>query len=254
MPGGAESFNSRRRIRFLPLLGMVFLVFGLSPLAARGTRDSAGVQGPVSPPPRAGGLSPLDDEGDGEDGGGGEEEIPAEDDWFGFMPSLYSRGDQIFSLSLGVVVPTVFAKGDGEIIPRNMVIGGTGSLSYDYFFGSHFFVGGELQGMFASTLGNHMLFIIPISARAGYQFVVQRFEFPLSLGIGIAPQQFRTSKSYDYLGLFVKPRASVFFRFNPDWSFGLNTAWWWIPQITARDDESVHGHFFEATISARYHF
>jgi hypothetical protein len=170
------------------------------------------------------------------------------------MPSLYSRGDQIFNLSLGIVVPTAFAKADGEIIPRNMIIGGTGSLSYDYFFGSHFFVGGELQGMFAQTQGNHILFIIPINVRAGYQFVVQRFEFPLSLGIGIAPQQFRTSKSYDYLGLFVKPRAAVFFRFNPDWSFGLNTAWWWIPQITPRADESVHGHFFEATISARYHF
>jgi hypothetical protein len=190
----------------------------------------------------------------GEGEGGEEEEIPAEEDWSGFMPSLYSRGDQTFNLSLGVVVPTVFAKTNGDIIPHNMIIGGAGSLSYDYFFGSHVFVGGELMGMFSYTLGNHMLFVIPINLRAGYQFVVQRFEFPLSLGLGIAPQQFKTSKSYDYLGLFVKPRASVFFRFNPDWSFGINTAWWWIPQITGNSDESVHGHFFEATIAARYHF
>jgi hypothetical protein len=181
------------------------------------------------------------------------DEIPA-DDWTGFMPNLYSRGDQAFGISFGVALPTVFATTDGEILPRNIVIGGTGSLSYDYFFGPHFFVGGELQGMFAPTLGDHMLFIIPITLRAGYQFVVGRFEFPLSLGLGFAAQQFRTSKSYGYTGFFAKPKASVFFRLNPDWSFGINTAWWWVPQITSNSADSVHGHFFEATLAVRYHF
>ncbi|MDR1972417.1 MAG: hypothetical protein LBQ46_10915 [Treponema sp.] len=198
------------------------------------------------------GLSPLAaQDGDWNDEPG--EEVPA-DDWSGFMPSLYSRGDQAFGISFGVVVPTLFTGSGGEILPRNIIIGGTGSLSYDYFLGSNFFVGGELQGMFASTLGDHMLFIIPITLRAGYQFIAGRFEFPLSLGLGVAPQQFRTSKSYGYAGFFVKPRVSAFFRFNPDWSFGINTAWWWVPQITRNSSDSVHGHFFEATLAVRYHF
>ncbi|MDR3248657.1 MAG: hypothetical protein LBT39_07710 [Treponema sp.] len=182
------------------------------------------------------------------------EEAPIEDDWAGFLPSLYSPGDQVFSIALGIIVPSVFAKTNGDVLARNTTIGGAGSLSYDYFLGSHFFVGGELQGMFAATLGDHTLYIIPISLRAGYQFVLGRFEFPLSMGIGIAPQMLQAQEPFNYLGLFVKPRASVFFRFNPDWSFGVNTAWWWVPQITAKPEESVHGHFFEATIAARYHF
>lgn len=183
-----------------------------------------------------------------------EGEVPAEDDWSGFMPSLYSQGDQTFGLSVGIVAPTVFARPGGGTIPHNMTVGGAGSLSYDYFFGPHFFVGGELIGMFAPTLGRHMLIIVPFSLRAGYQFVYKRFEFPLSLGLGIAPQQLRTSKSYSYLSFFAKPRASVFFRINPDWSVGINAAWWWVPQTTENSAESVHGHFFEATLAVRYHF
>jgi hypothetical protein len=193
-------------------------------------------------------LSPLGAQDDPED------EIPIEDDWSGFMPGLYSRGDQAFGLSVGIVAPLGFVRPGGGTIPHNMTVGGAGSLSYDYFFGSHFFVGGELLGMFASTLGRHMLIVVPINLRVGYQFVYKSFEFPLSLGLGIAPQQLRTSKSYTYLGFFMKPRASVFFRINPDWSVGVNTAWWWIPQITEDSAESVHGHFFEATLAVRYHF
>jgi hypothetical protein len=181
-------------------------------------------------------------------------EVPAEEDWAGFMPGLYSAGDQIFGLSLGIAVPTVFVKPGGGFIPDNMTLGGTGSLSYDYFLGSHLFVGGELQGMFAPTLGDHILIVIPIDLRAGYQFVYNRFEFPLSLGLGIAPQQLRTSKSYSYLSFFMKPRAAAYFRINPDWSVGITTAWWWIPQTTKDPAETVHGHFFEATLAVRYHF
>jgi hypothetical protein len=181
-------------------------------------------------------------------------EVPAEEDWAGFMPGLYSAGDQIFSLSLGIVAPAVFVKPDVGTIPHNMTIGGTGTLSYDYFLGPQLFVGGELQGMFAPTLGDHMLIVIPIDLRVGYQFVYKQFEFPLSLGLGIAPQQLRTSKSHNYLSFFMKPRASVYYRINPDWSVGLNTAWWWIPQVTEDPSETVHGHFFEATLAVRYHF
>ncbi|MDR2176645.1 MAG: hypothetical protein LBP20_01220 [Treponema sp.] len=194
-------------------------------------------------------LDPLGAQDAPEDGN-----IPAEDDWTGFMPSLYSAGDQIFGLSVGIVAPVAFTRPGGGTIPHNMTIGGAGSLSYDYFLGARVFVGGELEGMFAPTLGDHMLIIVPINLRAGYQFVYKSFEFPLSLGLGIAPQQLRTSKSYSYLGFFMKPRVSAYFRINPDWSVGINAAWWWLPQTTSNPAESVHAHFFEAALAVRYHF
>jgi hypothetical protein len=183
-----------------------------------------------------------------------DEEIPVEEDWGDYMPSLYSRGDQVFIMSAGVTIPTVLPNDSGEPLYSGVGqirVGGTGSLSYNYFLGSHLFVGGEIQAMFAGTLANHMLYIIPITARVGYQFVIKRFEFPLALGLGFAPQKFNTD--YGYVGFFVKPTVSAYFRFNPDWSFGLNTAWWWIPQIP-KEGKSMYGNFFEATLSARYHF
>jgi hypothetical protein len=178
------------------------------------------------------------------------EEVPIEDDWTGFISSLYSFGDQTFNISLGIAVPSFFVSG-GSYLPRHMTIGGTGSLSYDYYLGPNLFAGVELQGMFAGTTGKYMIYIIPINIRVGYQFVIRRFEIPLSLGLGIALQKYQ---EYDNLSLFIKPRAGVFFRLNPDWSFGINTAWWWIPQTSKDPPLTVHGHFFEATLAARYHF
>jgi hypothetical protein len=193
-------------------------------------------------------LSPLAAQEEWEDDPG--EEVPIEDDWTGFIPSLYSFGDQTFNISLGIAVPAFFVS-DGTYLARNMTIGGTGSLSYDFYFGAHLFAGLEIQGMFAGTTGKHMLFMVPINIRAGYQFIIKRFEIPLSLGLGLAPQKFG---DFDHLSFFMKPRAAVFFRLNPDWSLGINTAWWWVPQTSKDPPVTVHGHFFEATVAARYHF
>ncbi|MDR1277325.1 MAG: hypothetical protein LBK02_01085 [Treponema sp.] len=180
-----------------------------------------------------------------------EEEIPIESDWSGFMPSLYSNGDQTFTITLGIIFPTLFIQ-NGSMITHNInPVGGTGSLAYTYFLGSHVFVGGEIGIMFDATLRKNTLFIIPIGLRAGYQFLFKRFEFPVSLLIGFAPQRYL---ELGYFGLFVKPSASAFFRFNPDWSFGINTAWWWVPQWTPDKTKNVDGNFIDITLSARYHF
>jgi len=111
-------------------------------------------------------------------------------------------------------------------------------------------MGAELGGMFASTRAGNMLYIVPFGARFGYQFVIKRFEFPLSVMIGAAPQKYLSN---GYIGLVVKPGASVFWRFNPDWSFGLNGVWWFVPEWP-KNGYNVNGNFMELTMSARYHF
>jgi hypothetical protein len=182
---------------------------------------------------------------------GFEEEIPIESDWSGYMPSLYSRGDQAFIITAGTIFPVVFLQNGAAITHNIFAVGGTGSLSYNYWFDSHFFVGGEIGGMFGSTLRKNTFFIIPIGIRGGYQFILQRFEFPLALTIGIAPQKYL---ELGYFGFFVKPVVSAFFRLNPDWSFGVNTAWWWVPQWPRETEKRVDGNFIDVTLSARYHF
>jgi hypothetical protein len=180
-----------------------------------------------------------------------EPEVPIESDWSDIVSTAYTRGDKTFTISLGPLFPAVFIGESGKI-DGNVKIGGTGSLSFNYFLSSAVFVGVEVSGMFAPTLGDNMVYIVPMGIRIGYQFVLRSFEFPLALMIGMAPERYLENEGY--FGFFMKPSASVFWRFNSSWSFGLNTGWWWVPQWTSNKAENVHGNFVELTLSARYHF
>ncbi|GHV74011.1 hypothetical protein AGMMS49940_13130 [Spirochaetia bacterium] len=190
-----------------------------------------------------------------QEGDGGGDQLPIDTEWPDRVLDVYSRGDKMFGISLGPLFPLLFIGESGILDNKAGPVGGTLSLSYSYFLTSHLFVGGELQGMFAPTKGKNVLFIVPIGVRVGYQFILGRFEIPLAFMIGFAPQKYLEQ---GYIGLFMKPSASLFWRFNPDWSFGLNTEWWWVPQWPDRDrfgtSHDVYGNFLEVSLSARYHF
>jgi len=179
------------------------------------------------------------------------------DDWDFDAVDMYARGDQTFTITLGVVMPTVFV-GHGGRIDHNFSppVGGGGSLAYTHFLGPNLFVGGEIGVSFNYTVGRNTLFIIPIGLRAGWQFLFRGFEFPLTLTFGLAPQRHLDS---GYFGMFLRAGASAFYRFSPEWSFGLNTDWTWFPQRPRQyeatpGDMNVHGNMLGITISARYHF
>jgi hypothetical protein len=188
------------------------------------------------------GLSLFAQENDGED-------IPDNGSiWIDIESEPYSPGDTNFVLTLGVLVPVYFSAIDDN--SHGLSVGGTGSLAFNYFITSGLFVGGELSGMFSSSRRGNMLYIIPFGVRAGYQFLFGRFEFPVSLFAGAASQSYIEK---NYFGIMLKPGASVFWRFNADWSFGLNAAWWFVPQWP-KNGYDVIGNFMELTLSARYNF
>jgi len=186
-----------------------------------------------------------------------------EDDWDFYAMDLYAMGDQTFTITLGVVFPTVFVYRDSDGNPSASMdhnfrppVGGGGSLTYTYFLGSNIFVGGEIGVSFTYTVARNTVFIIPIGLRAGWQFLLGRFEFPVALTFGVAPQRYM---DLSYVGMFLRGSASAFYRFNPEWSFGLNTDWTWLPQRPRRDGnrvpaENVDATMLGITISARYHF
>ena len=176
------------------------------------------------------------------------ESPPMESDWNDYQATMYTRGDKNFTITLGTVIPTYFSGIDEQ--GSGLKIGGTGTLAFNYFLSPHFFLGGEICGMFSGTRGKKMYYVIPFGIRAGYQFILRRFEFPLSLMVGAAPQKYL---SEGYFGLVLKPGASVFWRFNADWTFGLNTIWWFLPQWP-KNGQNANGNFLELTLSARYNF
>jgi hypothetical protein len=192
-----------------------------------------------------------------------EEEEPSsgdifiETDWDGYVTELYSRGDQTFTISLGVIFPTVFHDHKPKKITHNWFpVGGAGTLAYTYFLNSHYFLGIEIGVNFNSTLGKNTIFIIPIGVRTGWQFLLHRFEFPISLTIGVAPERYL---DFNYTGMFIKLGASGFFRFSPEWSFGLNADWNWYPQWPRQNEspvpvKDIYANIVGITLAARYHF
>ena len=186
-----------------------------------------------------------------------DEGIALETDWDGYMSTLYSRGDQTFTISLGVIFPTVFYnnmnKKDHHFNPP---VGGAGSLAYTHFLGAHFFLGGEVGVNFNYTLGQNTIFIIPFGVRTGWQFLLHRFEIPITLGVGGVVHRYLNN---DYMGMFIKGGASGFFRFNPEWSFGLNVDWYWYPQWPRENgnpvpEKNMYANILGLTLAARYHF
>ncbi len=178
-------------------------------------------------------------------------EIKIESEWDGYSPSIYDRGDQTFSITIGTMNPLFYVRSDGEKVENKSKLGGAGSLSYSYFFTPNFALGGEFGGMFSATIGGNMLFVMPFGLRATYQLLYRDFEFPFSLMVGGATQSYLGT---NYLGLIVKPGTGAYWRATPDWSFGLNAIWWWMPEWTDSRDTTVYGNFLELTLSARDHF
>ncbi|MDR1388777.1 MAG: hypothetical protein LBJ31_02230 [Treponema sp.] len=190
-----------------------------------------------------------------EDGEDEDDDEAIASDWSG-IASVYSRGDQIFNVNLGLVFPHFYYGGGIGKVDTNIDMGGMASLAYHYFFTPHIYLGGELSAMFAPTIGDNMYYSIPFGMRAGYQFVLGRFEFPLTLMLGFAAQSYLDSS---YFGFFAKPVVGAYFRITQNWSFGVQTEYWWIPQIGATNkmdnaSSAVHGFFWDIGIGIRYHF
>jgi len=175
-----------------------------------------------------------------------------ETDWDLYTSDLYVRGDQTFVITLGTVFPLMFVN-NGKLLENkiNPPIGGTGSLSYNYYLNSMFYIGGEVGGMFLPTIGRNTVFIIPLGIRGGMQFIAGRFEFPIFLSLGMT---WHNLLNQGYYGLYSKIGAAGFFRATSEWSFGITAQFGWFPEWTKDSNKNVDGFFLDTMLSARYHF
>jgi hypothetical protein len=181
-----------------------------------------------------------------------ESEPDVEPDWDDYTVDLYSRGDQTLSLSLGVGFPIAFIN-NGDIIDHKITppIGGTGAFNYLYYFNSRFFAGVDVGLLFLPTLSENTVFIISFGAKLGTQFILGRFEFPVSLTLGATIQ---TYLDFGYFGYFMKGGACAYFKATNQWSFGLASNFCWFPQWTNEPAKNIDGLFVDLSLIARYHF
>ena len=169
-----------------------------------------------------------------------------------FVPT-YTLGDQTLAINVGLFIPLFFAGGPDGIRDANLTLGGVGSLQWNSYLNNNMTLGGELAGNFSFTPNRRALFLVPITVRYAYILRAYPFEFPLYVGAGVDFARLEEQLKIDPI---VKPGASVVWNMNPDWAFGLNVVYWWIPQWYSDDlsDDSRYGNFLETTLSAIYHF
>ena len=161
------------------------------------------------------------------------------------------KGDQMISFSLGIGKPLFnFAPG-GIVTETNMKLGGTGSVGYSYFINGKVALGAELSFCFNQTIGENLLFYLPITFKATYEFIYKRIHMPVALGAGFA---FQTYNHVNYFGPILKPEAGVYYQFNHEWSFGFLTAWSLIPEWYTDSSNNRTGNFLDVKAGLRYHF
>ena len=152
-------------------------------------------------------------------------------------------GDQFIILKLNVDIPYVpFGK---------LLVGGSGTLGYQRFIVSGLTLGGDVSFGYSQTLGKNVFYFVPILFRAGWQFSAGKFEFPLSIGIGGAFENYLNSS---YFGLALHPDAAAFFRYDSSWSFGLHAGLYILPQWYKNAQQNRTGIIQDIGLTVRYHF
>ena len=169
-----------------------------------------------------------------------QDDTPAEE--FVYEPN--GAGDQSLKIGLMATFPLNFGK--------QLYVGGSAELGYYKFLTNTLALGGDILISYNVSLGEKSLITVPITFGAMFQPYVGNFEFPLTLGIGIASLSCQ-GMSY-FPALTVKGSAGAFYRMSESWSFGITTTGFWIPQWVKDSSKNDNGLFLTAGVTARYHF
>lgn len=161
-----------------------------------------------------------------------------------YVYKINQIGDQFIQLGLTGNIPIKPAL-------SQLLFGGSGSLGYQRFVLDNLSIGGNIKFAYNPTIGANVLYYVPIMANASYHFTNGKFEFPISLNIGGA---FENYNDRSYFGIVVKPEASAYFRFSSDWSFGINSGVYIIPQWYDDTSDNYTGIITDIGLSVRYHF
>ncbi len=163
-------------------------------------------------------------------------------------------GDQYIAIGLMITFPLNF--GGSWPLYRNgqLITGGAGSLGYHRFLTSWFAVGADISFGYHPTLGSNIFTYIPLVLNATIQPTFRRFEFPITLGVGAAMENY-LNRTY-FPGLILQASAGIFYRATASWSFGILDEFMFMPQWYSGEDSKYndYGIFDSIKLSARYHF
>ena len=154
-------------------------------------------------------------------------------------------GDQYINIRLMPVFPLNF---DGQLF-----IGGGIALGYHRFLTNHIALGGDIMFGYNTTIGSNLLTYIPFTLAVTYQPYIGRFEFPITLGIGMGITNYLANNYFP--GLVLKPEVGAYFRFNENWSFGMDFMFAYMPHwYVKHPEQNDYLNVMAISLGARYHF
>lgn len=166
--------------------------------------------------------------------------------------NLNEPGDQVIKLGLMVSFPLNFGGKFPLYKDSKLQVGGAGMLGYHRFLTSWWAVGVDVYFGYHPTIGENIFTYIPFVLNTTIQPTYKRFEFPVSVGVGAAMENY-LSRTY-FPGLVLRGQAGVFFRATPSWSFGIEGDYMYMPQWYDDSKYNDYGLFGTFIIAARYHF
>lgn len=169
----------------------------------------------------------------------------------------YGQGSQTFSINAGLFLPLfiLFPNQDDGFVAfgEQLSLGGTGSLEWAAFLNNRLSLGVGLAGSFAFTQQKNTHSLIPITANLTYLFFLNSFEIPIFFGAGFVVNRVDDQV---YFGSIMKFGTGFFYNLNAEWSLGLRTQYWIVPEIYFGDqsDKTAYGNFMDIGFSAKFHF
>lgn len=171
----------------------------------------------------------------------------------------HTMGDQVFGINAGLFIPLfinnpALSWSDSDAFnSTNLSVGGHGALYYGAYLNNNIQLGMEVGAIFATSPNKHNFYMIPITIRGTYefQFLNNLISVPVSLGAGINMSSYLENFHVD---MILKPAVGAYWNHSSSWSFGLNTTYWWVPQIYKDKEYNRIGNFMDVSLSAVYHF
>ncbi len=156
---------------------------------------------------------------------------------------VLQQGDGYINLNLALSLPI-------RPIP-NLKIGGGVAIGYTYMMLDTLSVGGEACFSYNATIGNNVLYFIPILATDGYHPTFGNVELSASLSLGGA---FENYLDRSYFGLAIKPEIGAYYKFFPEWSIGITAGLYILPQWYRDTSKNYTALITDIRIGAKYIF
>lgn len=162
----------------------------------------------------------------------------------GYVYEQNGAGDQFIKFGLNGFFPLNFK--------NQLYTGGSIDFGYYQFISNKIAIGGEVNLSYNTSIGHESIYQVPFTFGAMFMPSINKFEFPLTAGIGFGYQTW-ANMSY-FPSLAAKASAGVFYRVSETFSIGTESAFLCIPEWVKDSSKNYTGLFATLNVTAKFHF